>query len=335
MSKCDNGEIIKNTYKRELTDIKEVEYYESLKISNNLVQKESVEETKDDNIVTDDTNSLKYILNNLTSIIAVIAAFYAVFSRFTNAMFAYYAEDFYNVPADLFYYNRNFEFIVSILIYFISVLVLFSPLYLKDKWRNKKIEKVEALLLSAIISLYLLILFTVIFNGYIAKILAKLSILSIYLIVLGVFVFLSCFFYFFITRAFKLNTKEHKKSDTSDKNQKNKFAANFTTMDKLFFVIYMILLIVVVIGLNFIIKAPDINPGNKMSYEVIQNEKNFNVVIGYKDGRAITLTGVESIHEGNSVLRFINNEYILQNIEEKVIVYKRYSKVVPYEDTAR
>lgn len=36
---------------------------------------------------------------------------------------------------------------------------------------------------------------------------------------------------------------------------------------------------------------------------------------------AISLTGVESVNDGNRSLKFINNDYVLQDIEDKVIVY--------------
>lgn len=104
-----------------------MEYYESIKISNSLEQKESFDETKDDNIVTDDTNSLKYALNDLTSIIAAIATFHALLTYLSNIICASNAQDFYNVSSELFYYDRNFNLIVSIFIFGFTSCVLIIP----------------------------------------------------------------------------------------------------------------------------------------------------------------------------------------------------------------
>lgn len=337
MPNFDFNEIVKKTYKKESTDIKDTEYYESLKVCKNLEKPVSVEENKDDNCakddkaVSDESNNLKDILSNLTSIVAIIAAFYAGFSRLTNALYSINAERFYKISSDLFYSNRNFEFVVSISIYAFTIFVLISPLSLRDKWRNKKIHKEDSFLFSALISFYLLSLFIIIFANYIAKIFAKRSILFINFVMLGVFVLVSWFFYFLITGTFKFWVNENEKSDKSNESFKTKSDNNVTITEKIIYGIYIIFIIGVSIVFNFIIKGPDINPKDKISYEILKDEKTYNVVIGYKDDMAITMTSEKAGDSDNKILRFESNEYKLQDLKDKVIVYKTFEDVLPFK----
>ncbi len=272
MPNFDFNEIVKKTYKKESTDIKNTEYYECLKVSNNLERQDGVEGTKEDNTTKDDkaanedSSNLKDLLSNLTSIIAIIAGFYAGFSRFTNALFSINAGRYYNISSDLFYSNRNFDFIVGISVYVFTMFVLISPASLKDKWKNKKINRVDAFLVSLLISFYILILFMIIFTNYIAKIFAERSILFINFVLLGGLVLVCWFFYFLITGTFKFWINENEKSDQSNESNKTKADNNVTVTEKIIYGIYIIFIIGVSIVFNFIIKGPDINPKNKKSY---------------------------------------------------------------------
>lgn len=331
MPKFDFREIIKRTYKTKSEKRKDLEYCECFKARHNLDQQVSFEESRDDNTANKDYKKLKDILSILTSIIAIIAALSAGFSSLTNAMYSINAGIFYKISAELLYYNRNFDFILSLAVFAFTLFVFLSPIFLKDKWKNKKIDRVDAFLLSVLISFYLLIIFMIIFADFIVKISAKQSTLSIDLIMLVVFLLFRWFIYFLISGTFKFWVKKNEKSDTNKEGQKIKSADNLTIRDKIFYGLYIILFIAVILAFCTVIEGPDINPKDKMSYEIIKNEKDYNVIIGYKDGRAITLTGVESFVDGKISLNFISNEYMLQDVKDKVIIYKTFNKVIPYK----
>lgn len=97
--------------------------------------------------------------------------------------------------------------------------------------------------------------------------------------------------------------------------------------------IYIIFFVVVIFSLSSALSTHGIDPKNKMSYEILKDEEDYNV-IGYKDGVAITLTGKASLDCGKMRLHFISNEYILQDVKDKVIVYRIFDKLIPYNDNS-
>ena len=333
MSKFDFSEIIKKTYKKESTDIKEVEYYESLEVSKILDQKESVEEAKDDNKVSDDRNNLKDVLSNLTSLITGVTALFAGISMFTNALFAFKAEKYYKVPVYLFNGSRNFEFIIRLAIYILTIHVLISPFILRDKWRNNKIDRFESFLLSLTISLYIVLITFVILINFLIAFNINININYIYIISLILWIFLSRLFHYIITDAPKFLIKSRDDFKLRLNITKEVGDTNLPKSKLRLYMFYILLILFVVIcTAGWAFSSINLDPKYKMSYEILKDEKDFNVIIGYKDGMAISLTGEELISGGETNLNFISNEYVLQDVKDKVIIYKTFDKVEPFEE---
>ena len=334
MSEFDYSEFIKKTYKKESTDAKKMEYYECIKICNDLDQNKSVEENKSENIENGDTKNLKEILNYITSLITAFTALCAGFSMFFNASFAFNAGIFYKVPTYLFNDNIDFEFIIRLAIYILTTYVLLSPIILRDRRRSNKIDRFESFLLSLLLSAYVGFIFFVILINLLIKFNFKIDINYIYIISLIFWIFLWRLYHYIITDAPKLWIKSRndillcasiKKEVKDTKLPKGKFRIY------IFYIVFIVVLVLCTAFFTF--GGINLNPKNKMSYEILKDEKTYNVIIGYKDGMAITLTGVESVRSGDRRLKFINNEYKIQEVKNKVVVYKNFDKVIPYKNS--
>ncbi|WP_276864542.1 hypothetical protein [Anaerococcus tetradius] len=274
-------------------------------------------------------SGLKDTFSVMTSIIAMGAAIYGAFTNFTNAMYAHNAEKFYKISAELFYYNRNFNFIISVAIYFFTASVLISPFFLKDKWRNKEIEKSSVLFYSMLISLYMLSLLSIKFINCLVKAYEDYGKFFVLIIMLVIYVILTCVFYFLVTGRSKY-TREVKEDSKHDNELNTCEIIKKFVKENILLTGYIIGVIVVILCLASSLNGPDLDPKDKMSYEIIEDQKDYNIIIGYKDGMAITLTGVELRNGGSKELKFTSNNYMLQNIEDKVIIYKTYKEVVPF-----
>lgn len=295
---------------------------------NNENQKDNI----NSNVSVKEESRLNDILSVITSIIAICAALYGIISNLSNAMYAHNAESFYKVSSELFYYNRNFNFITSIVIYILTSIVLFSPFYFKEKWDKGQIDKSMAFFYSTLLALYALFFASIFFINYIVEF--NLGQKSLTIIMFIAYIMLCFLFYFLITglpKFFKKENKEREEEKEKEKDKENEqIGKKFSLGNILLYIIYVIIVIVVIIVLISRLKGPDIDPKDKKSYEILKNQVDYNVIIGYKDGMAITLTGVELRNGGSKKLKFTSNNYMLQNIEDKVIIYKTYKEVVPF-----
>lgn len=282
--------------------------------------------------INDDYKRSKDILSRLASLIAVIAAFSAVFNNVSNAIFAHNVEKFYKIPAELFYYNRNFNLIFSIVIYILTSLVFFSPFYLREKWIEKSIDKSMAFFYSTLIGLYVLFFISVFSINFLVSIFKNMSNKSIFFIMILIYFLLCWFFYYLITGIFKF-WEDISKLDLFSNTKSDENISNLRNIKTMIYIIYLIIIILTILFLNYKLAGPDINPKDKMSYEIIQNEKDFNVIIGYKDSMAITLTGEDSQTGGKMRLYFTSDEYMLKDVKDKSIVYRTFDKVIPYKGT--
>lgn len=95
--------------------------------------------------------------------------------------------------------------------------------------------------------------------------------------------------------------------------------------------VYVIIFFVVIFSLKSLLSSPGIDPKYKMSYEILKDEKAYNVIIGYKDDMAITMKSEKAGDPDNQILRFESNEYKLQDLKDKVIIYKTFEEVVTIE----
>ena len=278
----------------------------------------------------EDNKSKKDVLSKIPSVIALLTALFTGFTMLTNRMFALHAEKFYKVPEALFYYNRNFDFVARLVIYMLTAFVLLRPLKLRSMWENNYIDILEVILRSALISLYIVILFTIIFFDQIVQIFINVSSTFIYFVILFGHVVIRLFFIFLITGKVKLWDKEANGLGIINNVRRELRIDKWTMSQKLFFIIYILFLLAVMSSLRSVLTGPSLDPKDKMSYEILKDEEVYNVIIGYKDGMAISLTGEESISGGKTSLNFISNEYVLQDVKDKVRVYKTYDKVNAY-----
>lgn len=290
---------------------------------NNENQKENI----NSNGSGKEKSGLNDILSVITSIIAMCVAIYGAFTNFTNAMYAINAEKFYKISSELFYYNRNFNFIVSVAIYFFTASILISPFLLKDKWNNKKIDKSAVLFYSMLISLYILSLLSIKFINCLVKAYEDYGKFYVLIIMLVSYIILICIFYFLVTGRSKREAKEDSKQD--DSSNICEFIKKFIK-ENILLTVYIIVVIVVIFCLASSLNGPELDPKDKMSYEIISGDDDFNAIIGYKDGLAITLKSDESTEGKSSILKIIDNEYKLQDLKDKVIIYKTFDKVEPF-----
>lgn len=166
------------------------------------------QDQNDSNFSGDIEAGLKEVISVITSIIAMCAAIYEAFTNLTNAMYAHKAESFYNVSSELFYYDRNFDFIISIFILIFTYFVLIMPFYLSDKWKSKNIDRIEALLFSALISLYILAILVIVLTNFIVRMFAHRNLIFLKIFIIVVFILLTLFFYFIITGTSKRTSKK-------------------------------------------------------------------------------------------------------------------------------
>ena len=337
MPDLDFNEIVKKTYKKESTDIKDTEYYESLKVSKNIEQQESVEENKDDNCAKDDkatkddSNNLKDILSNLTSIIAIIAALYAGISRFINAIYSINSAKFYNISAELFDYNRNFYFILSLAIYAFTIFVLISPFILRDKYRSNKIDRYESFIWSLAMSFFVWLISFVILIRLLIKFNSNINIYYIYIGSLIFWLFLWRLHYYIITDAQKFLIRSKDDFKLSLNIIKEVGDTNLPEGKLRLYKFYIFFVLFVVICTAFwAFRSINLDPKNKTSYEILKDEKEYNVIIGYKDDMAITMSSKNASDPETKILRFESNQYKLQDLKDKIIIYKTFDKVIPY-----
>lgn len=337
MPNFDFNEIVKKTYKKESTDIKDTEYYESLKVCKNLEKPVSVEEDKDDNCAKDDKatkddyNNLKDILSIVTSVIAIIAALYAAISRFINDIYSINLAKFYNISADLFDYNRNFYFILSLAIYAFTVVVLLSPFNLRDKWISKKVDRFESFLWSLAMSLYVWLISYIILISLLIKFNHSININYIYIGSLIFWIFLWRFYYYIITDAPKFWRKSRDDNKSNSSTNKEAESVKLSKSRLILYVFYIIFIIIIILCIAaFAISNINLDPKNKMSYEILKDEKEYNVIIGYKDDMAITMSSKNASDPETKILRFESNQYKLQDLKDKIIIYKTFDKVIPY-----
>lgn len=276
-------------------------------------------------------SGLNDVFSIITSVIAICAGLYGIISNFTNAMYASNAEKFYKIPSEIFYYNRNFHFITSIVIYVFTVFVLIGPFLLRDKWRYRKIDKTLAFFWSSLISLYMLFFISITCIRFLVEISIKFGAKFTTIAILIGYVLLCWFFYFLITGTFKFWGKDNKNQEMSRNRKEESNVSSITMAQKILYPIYVIIIIAIILFLNIRLTGPDTDPKDKLSYEIIQCETDYNAIIGYKDGLAITLNGDEFLKDDSKTLKFTSDKYKLQDLKDKIIVYKTFDKVEPFK----
>lgn len=289
------------------------------------------QDQNDSNFSGDIEAGLKEVISVITSIIAMCAAIYEAFTNLTNAMYAHKAESFYNVSSELFYYDRNFDFIISIFILIFTYFVLIMPFYLSDKWKSKNIDRIEALLFSALISLYILAILVIVLTNFIVRMFAHRNLIFLKIFIIVVFILLTLFFYFIITGTSKRTSKKNNGSGIINDIKNDLSIVKLSKVQKIVYPVYVIIFFVVIFSLKSLLSSPGIDPKYKMSYEILKDEKAYNVIIGYKDDMAITMTSEKAGDPDNQILRFESNEYKLQDLKDKVIIYKTFEEVVTIE----
>lgn len=138
-------------------------------------------------------------------------------------------------------------------------------------------------------------------------------------------------FYFIITGTSKTKSKKNNESGIIDDIKNDLSIVKLTNVQKIVYSIYIIFFLVVILSLRSVLSSPGINPEEKMSYEILKDEEDYNVIIGYKDNKAITIAGNIIGSSTNRMLIFTSNEYKLQDISDKVITYETFKNVIPFE----
>lgn len=295
------------------------------------ISDEKKEDDKKEDNIENDSRNFKNILNNLSSIIAVLAAVCTGIANARNAIYASNAQEFYNVSSELFYFDRNFYFFVNIFILIFTLFILVIPFYLSDKWKSKKIDRIESLLYSALISLYMLAILFIIFTNCIVRIFAHKKLIFLKIFIVVVFISLSLLFYFTITGTSKRKSKKNNESGLINDIKNDLAIGKLTRVQKIVYSIYIIFFLVVILSLSSVLSSHGINPEEKMSYEILKDEEDYNVIIGYKDNKAITIAGNIIGSSTNRMLVFTSNEYKLQDISDKVITYETFKNVIKFE----
>lgn len=200
------------------------------------------------------------------------------------------------------------------------------PFIINKKYKNKEIDK--------------LMLFS--YSLLFAFLISTINIVNIYNILYRIFTNLDgikfkIFFYCTFTFLIFINYVIINTNNSPDESSKNHTIENKINDQN---VNYLIIIVVAIyVSLILIITAfyihnmniPSKDPGNIRSYEIIQEEEKYNVIIGYKDNKAITIEGNIRGSSTNKMLIFTSNEYKLQDISDKVIIYETFKNVTPFE----
>ncbi len=208
------------------------------------------QDQNDSNFSGDIEAGLKEVISVITSIIAMCAAIYEAFTNLTNAMYAHKAESFYNVSSELFYYDRNFDFIISIFILIFTYFVLIMPFYLSDKWKSKNIDRIEALLFSALISLYILAILVIVLTNFIVRMFAHRNLIFLKIFIIVVFILLTLFFYFIITGTSKRTSKKNNGSGIINDIKNDLSIVKLSKVQKIVYPVYVIIFFVVIFSLK-------------------------------------------------------------------------------------
>lgn len=143
--------------------------------------------------------------------------------------------------------------------------------------------------------------------------------------------------------AIKKNTEENKKNNILSKiknglkkiikkntEENEKFNKSFPNLKWIVFVLY----IIIVLSPFIILAIGTIKyPSNKKNYEIIQNNtEKYNVIIGHYKDKAILMKGEIINRRENDkfevILKIKKGDYMLKNVEEEVINFKRFDKIV-------
>lgn len=291
------------------------------------------ESKKDDDSERFYPTNLQGWLVLITSSMAIIASVVVLFNKIVDFNFAVSAEAFYRVPRQLFFDDKLFGYYLNFLFAGFYLLLLFLPFFISSKYRYRKLEKFDAIFLSAFFGIILSILNIIAVYIVFDKNLIVINENIVWKYIAFILLFTIFGNYKIITLANKFNYKESKEND--DNNIRVKKGINKENIayfiKSIPLIIYMLFMLVGIIGFISSMNIPNRYAEDIRNYEIIKGEENYNVIVGYKDGRAITLTGDESSLGGKISLNFTSNEYMLQDVKNKVIVNKTFDKVVPYK----
>ena len=305
------------------------------KINDDKKDDKKVGDNKDDNDDRIFPTNLQGWLVVITSSMAVIASIVVLFNKTVDFNFAISAEAFYKVPRQLFFDDKLFGYYLNLLFVGFYIILFFFPFVISSKYRNKKLKKFDAIILSVYFGIILSFLNILAIYRLFDNISITINENIVWKYLLFILAFTIVGNYTIITLANKYNYKESEDNDDGntetkkDIHKKNSIF-NISSIVGSIYMMYMLFSIIVFISS---MNSPNRYAENIRTYEIIKGEEDYNVIIGYKDDMAITLNGDESSVGGKISLVFTSNEYMLQDVKDKVIVYKTFDKVVPYEFT--
>lgn len=314
------------------------------------------------------TNNWNDILSITASFIAILASIFIFSNKLNDYTYSVNAEVFYKTSPRLFFEDNLFGFWINIFILGINILVLISPFIIGNKIKDKKNSFFEYILIAAYISILIIILNISVIITVISKKISYENVLCYKIIITLIFLLLTYLDYYClvfpisnnddyniwknIKQSFQPLTKylqplldKFKKNKTKKNRPKNKSKCKEICRkykkQRIYAIYIIIMLIILYIFIFKYIRIPSMYPANEKSYEILKvedidkdnNEIIYDVIVGYKDKKAIIIKA-KILNDGNNkTLEFVSDEYKLQDINNKVIIYETFKQVIPFEDS--
>lgn len=285
--------------------------------------------------------NMKDWISLIASIFGVIAVILFTCNSVFNYISAVKASSFYKLPISLFTNDKFMGYYLSTVFRIVKISVLFSNILVGMIMKKRGFKISVAIYWSIVVGANIIAAYSYDIVNFLYNLIKSEQSLPYFILLILLLATLSALNYFVIQ--FICNDgKNYKKNRRGNfKRRFNKRKSKINKKIKIFFgnlnftrgVFYLYFIIVTAIfAYSFMSPSkPNDDPKNIRAYEILKNEKEYNVIIGYKDGMAITITGIELVKDGNRSLKFINNEHVLQDIKDKVVVYKEYKEVIPFE----
>lgn len=255
-------------------------------------------------------NEFESFISKIKSVFISVPTIIMFFKIF-DIIRALESEEFYKIPKIYFYDNYRENYIFDLLVIFCISLIAFSP-YISKLNEKIKFSHLEIFLYSIGISIFFNMLLVSFFADFFLK--YKYSILFTF-----IFIFIIYIYLFYDENFYEKNRNYTKNSEL-----------------KKFFSILMRAIPIIILIILFVIyyfNSEKTNPEYKKDYEIIKNNtEKYNVIIWHYNDKAILMKGeIINQKENNKfevILKIKKGDYMLKNVEEEVINFKHFDKIV-------